>query len=150
MGQRCTWTSELASVWHCQLSIAALLLIAALVAGGVPPHGEGLQIPDPGTMFNVQGRRFWNKSLGLDQLPHGVLGHQCSTARPDPHPDHTLTYTPNRRRGPDPDREGDVHFGPSKMKMHKHLEPLDPHVDTMALHDALQQAMHVHALCAVP
>lgn len=102
MGQRRSWTKDLASDWQCQLSIAALLFVAASAAGE-SPHGKGLQGPDTATMFNVQGREFWNKSLGLDQLPHGVLGHQCSAARPDPHPTHTFTYTPNRRRGHTPD-----------------------------------------------
>lgn len=51
----------------------------------------------PAGYFEIHGRTFWNKSLGLDQLPDGMLGHQCSAARPGPHPDRTLTYTPNRR-----------------------------------------------------
>ncbi|KAK9908408.1 hypothetical protein WJX75_007462 [Coccomyxa subellipsoidea] len=61
-----------------------------------------MQGPDPATMFEVQGRTFWNKSLGLDQQPPGVLGHQCSAARPSPHPKDILTYTPNRRWPADP------------------------------------------------
>jgi hypothetical protein len=47
--------------------------------------------------FEIVGRKYWNKSLGLDQLAPGILGHQCSPVRPGPHPEHLLTYTPNRR-----------------------------------------------------
>lgn len=49
--------------------------------------------------FEIHGRSFWNKSLGLDQLPGGMLGHQCSASRPAGPSEHTLTYTPNRRSG---------------------------------------------------
>lgn len=86
------------AAWQALLT-AAVLLPATLAANYEPP-GETVQGPDPATMFEVQGRTFWNKSLGLDQQPPGVLGHQCSAARPSPHPKNILTYTPNRRCTP--------------------------------------------------
>ncbi len=91
----CLWVASLAA-WQALLLVAAVLLSPASAAKYEAP-GETVQGPDPATMFEVQGRIFWNKSLGLDQQAPGVLGHQCSAARPSPHPTEHLTYTPNRR-----------------------------------------------------
>lgn len=72
-------------------AVAVLVLAAAAL-------GEELQTePDAASLFSVHGRTFWNKSLGYDRQPPGVLGHQCSSARPGAHPEGTLTYTANRR-----------------------------------------------------
>ena len=77
------------------IAVAAPLLASAAAAAAAK---EELQTePDEASMFSVHGRTFWNKSLGYDRQPPGVLGHQCSRARPGPHPEGTLTYTPNRR-----------------------------------------------------
>lgn len=91
-----SWRPLRAACRALQLLITTNFLAVCLAEGQGHP-GEVVHGPDPATMFEVQGRTFWNKSLGLDQLPHGMLGHQCSSARPGPHPTDFLTYTPNRR-----------------------------------------------------
>ena len=96
MRQGWSWRPPSAAWRGLQLLITANIL-ALCLADGKGHAGDTVHGPDPATMFEVQGRTFWNKSLGLDQLPHGILGHQCSSARPGPYPTEFLTYTPNRR-----------------------------------------------------
>lgn len=84
-------------MWRPRRLVAAAVLLAlwGFAKGSAP--GDVIEGPDQKSMFEVHGRTFWNKSLGYDQQPHGVLGHQCAIARPSPHPKDTLTYTPNRK-----------------------------------------------------
>ncbi|BDA44630.1 hypothetical protein COCOBI_06-1070 [Coccomyxa sp. Obi] len=102
MRQRQSWPWRPPGAWRALQLLIAASFLALCSAEGEGHPGDVVHGPDPATMFEVQGRTFWNKSLGLDQLPHGVLGHQCSSARPGPHPTDFLTYTPNRRWPADP------------------------------------------------